>query len=615
MNKRHIVLLFLFVAFLGCFFQYARLDGFLHLGAVQNSSTASTPEKEEDAWADADSVLRDHYVILYDPTDVPSMYARHNAEKMLDEQKKSYESHPFYEESLDIPDDTRGVILATGRLGAVAAMHNVLDYVAGGGTAVLLQHVDARREEIPEETLAAFGIDEIENTEEEIEAPGVHFLTDFVIGAKDQSFEKGKVYGTTAMQLNLSDDDEIEAESVTGVPIIWNHDYGDGKTYSFNGVERDDKTNEGFLAAMISHCGEDSIYPVVGVKLFFIDDFPAPTPEGDFSKIYDETGLSTADFYREEWWPWMLDNAKKYHLKYTGLIIETYGNQVKGPFHELSGRSARDNVVIYGRELLKAGGELGLHGYNHQSLAVAGYNQDKLGYVPWENEDDMIEATKELYRYVKSLYPDYEFRVYVPPSDILSPEGYDAVKKAVPTVKIMSSLYDGLPSEKAFYQDYKRNDDGSFEIPRISSGYVPDSFMRWSVYSLINHLGVFSHFVHPDEMFYEESKDKSWADMKEGLTSFLTEMDEHYPWLTPVTASESMPYFNDFFDLDYRVVRKPDSFELHCWNHSGEVRFLLRSEKELDHAEGCTAELVDEDVYLIRMTGDSAKLVWKGASS
>ena len=137
MNKRHIILLFLFVAFLGCFFQYARLDGFLHLGAVQNSSTASTPEKEEDAWADADSVLRDHYVILYDPTDVPSMYARHNAEKMLDEQKKSYESHPLYEESLDIPEDTRGVILATGRLGAIAAMPDVLDYVAGGGTAVL----------------------------------------------------------------------------------------------------------------------------------------------------------------------------------------------------------------------------------------------------------------------------------------------------------------------------------------------------------------------------------------------------------------------------------------------------------------------------------------------
>ena len=608
MNKRNIVLLFFFAALLGCFFQYTRIDGFLHLGAVKNLVT--TQGAALAPWQDAEEVARDHYVIFYDPEDVPSMYARHNAEKMLTEQKKSFESHPLHE-AAEVPSDARGVILATGRLGAVASMPNVLSYVEQGGTAVLLAHLDPR-EPSGDDVLQALGVNTIGD---DVEAFGIHFLTDFVLGTKGETFEKGTIYSTMAKSVVLADDAELEAESASGVPMLWGHAYGGGHFYAYNGTERDDKTNEGFLAALISHCGEDSIYPVVGVKLFFIDDFPAPTPEGDFSKIYDETGLSTADFYREEWWPWMLDNAKKYHLKYTGLIIETYGKQVKGPFHELSGRSARDNVVIYGRELLKAGGELGLHGYNHQSLAVAGYNQDKLGYVPWENEDDMIEATKELYRYVKSLYPDYEFRVYVPPSDILSPEGYDAVKKAVPTVKIMSSLYDGLPSEKAFYQDYKRNDDGSFEIPRISSGYVPDSFMRWSVYSLINHLGVFSHFVHPDEMFYEESKDKSWADMKEGLTSFLTEMDEHYPWLTPVTASESMPYFNDFFDLDYRVVRKPDSFELHCWNHSGEVRFLLRSEKELDHAEGCTAELVDEDVYLIRMTGDSAKLVWKGASS
>ena len=45
MNKRHIVLLFLFVMFLGCFFQYARLDGFLHLDAVQNSSTESETQQ------------------------------------------------------------------------------------------------------------------------------------------------------------------------------------------------------------------------------------------------------------------------------------------------------------------------------------------------------------------------------------------------------------------------------------------------------------------------------------------------------------------------------------------------------------------------------------------
>ena len=610
MNQRNTVLLFLFVAFLGLFFQVARLDGFLHLGAVKNISWTSATAKKA-AWADADSALRDHYVIIYDPTDVSSMYARHNAETMLAEQKKSYESHPFYETAFVIPANTRGVFLATGRLGAVAAMRGVLGYVAGGGTAVLLQRPETS-EAIPADVLAALGIESIGG---KIDAQGLHFRTNFVIGTQGQSFEKGKIYLTEARELTLSKDAEVEVESVTGVPLLWKHAYGGGRIYGYNGTERDDKTNEGLLAAMIAHCGAEAIYPVVGVKLFFLDDFPAPTPEGDFSKIYKETGLSTVDFYRQEWWPWMLDAAKRYDLRYTGVMIETYGAQVKGPFRELPGRSARDNVIIYGRELLKAGGELGLHGYNHQSLAPAGYGEDVHGYVPWESEQDMIEATQELYRYAKSMYPDYDFRVYVPPSNVLSPEGYQAVKQAAPTVKIISSLYDGPPREKAYYQNYKRNDDGSYEIPRISAGFLPDSITRWSVYSLINHLGIFSHFVHPDEMFYKESKDKSWADMQEGLTGFLGEMEEHFPWLTPVTASESTSYFDDFFDLDYRVVRMPNYLEIHAWNYRGEARFLLRSDKVLDRTVDCTVDIVDDSVYLVHMKGESARLYWKGENT
>ncbi|MDY6349542.1 MAG: hypothetical protein SPL62_03460 [Selenomonas sp.] len=81
MNRRNLTLLFLLAALLGCFFQYARLNGFLHFGAVRNITLGDAATKQE-PWAGADSVARDHYVIIYDPTDVPSMYARHNAEKM-----------------------------------------------------------------------------------------------------------------------------------------------------------------------------------------------------------------------------------------------------------------------------------------------------------------------------------------------------------------------------------------------------------------------------------------------------------------------------------------------------------------------------------------------------
>lgn len=81
--------------------------------------------------------------------------------------------------------------------------------------------------------------------------------------------------------------------------------------YFYNGVEREDKSNRGILMAMLAHCGTDTLYPVVGVKIFFIDDFPAPVPEGYYEKIYQETGLSTSDFYRKAWWPFMKQLAQR----------------------------------------------------------------------------------------------------------------------------------------------------------------------------------------------------------------------------------------------------------------------------------------------------------------
>ena len=95
------------------------------------------------------------------------------------------------------------------------------------------------------------------------------------------------------------------------------------------------------------------------------------------------------------------------------------------------------------------------------------------------------------------------------------------------------------------------------------------------------------------------------------MEAFLGEFGVACPWLTPVTASESLPCFDDYFALDYRVKRAPAYLELHAWNHAGEARFLLRSSRVLDHAEGCTAEPVAESVYLVRLAGEAARLYWR----
>ena len=221
-------------------------------------------------------------------------------------------------------------------------------------------------------------------------------------------------------------------------------DSGQGKYIVCNSRERDDKNNYGTYTAILSQLNEDYIYPMMNIKLFYIDDFPSPVPEGNFDKIYQETGYNTSDFYRRLWWPEMLNNGEKYNVKYTGLIIESYGDQVKGPFKPLANGAARNSLIAYGRELLKAGGELGIHGYNHQSLAPAGYGQDKLGYATWESQADMEESLRELKRYIEDVYPGYEIHAYVPPSNILSPEGKAAVKNVFTDIKVYSSLWEGL---------------------------------------------------------------------------------------------------------------------------------------------------------------------------
>lgn len=63
------------------------------------------------------------------------------------------------------------------------------------------------------------------------------------------------------------------------------------------------------------------------------------------------------------------------------------------------------------------------------------------------------------------------------------------------------------------------------------------------------------------------------------MEAFLGEFGVACPWLTPVTASESLPYFDDYFALDYRVKRTPAYLELHAWNHAGEAaRLYWRTE-------------------------------------
>lgn len=599
--KKEIWSVFIVTALLGVFFQINRMDALLYINPWQNNL-------EEGNFLQAvgsQQQNRENYLLIYDPADVQSVLTRHIVEKIIHEQKKSIQSVPFYQPVV-IDSKCQGVVIATNKLKNLAAMTSIEQYVEQGGRAAILRNLQS--ELLPEDMVAQLGIASLG---QEISVSGIQVTGDMFLGLQGFGFDSD-IYTTAVTDVMLTSDAVPQVTSQEGHPIIWSHNSGQGKYIVCNSRERDDKNNYGIYTSILSQLKEDYIYPVMNMKLFFIDDFPSPVPEGNFERIYQETGLSTADFYRRLWWPEMLNNGEKYNVKYTGLIIENYGDQVKGPFMPLANVNARNSLIVYGRELLKAGGELGIHGYNHQSLAPAGYGQDSLGYATWESQADMEESLRELKRYIEDAYPGYEIHAYVPPSNILSPEGKAAVKNVFTDIKVYSSLWNGLATAKQYFQNFQLNADGTCELPRVTSGHVSTSEKMWENYIVVNYNGVFSHFVHPDEIFYEESENLTWTMMKQGMTDLLSELQNRFGWLEPVTATEGYEKMKDYFQMDYRLTRSEDGIKINAWDFHQPLTFILRTDKKIGSVTGGSAKRVQANAYVLTVTDGDFEIKWAG---
>ena len=122
--------------------------------------------------------------------------------------------------------------------------------------------------------------------------------------------------------------------------------------------------------AAIALMEDTCVYPVINVSSFFIDDFPSPVPFGTSKYIQRDYNMSIADFYAKVWWPDMLKMAREHGIEYTGLLIEQYTDHVTGEFPR---QTSTERFNHFAASLMNEGGEIGLHGYNHQPLVFTDY--------------------------------------------------------------------------------------------------------------------------------------------------------------------------------------------------------------------------------------------------
>lgn len=442
------------------------------------------------------------------------------------------------------------------------------------------------------------GISEKENLL--INSNGVEFLSPILPGVANRKFGLDFMRHTS-LPVSLNPESIIHIISADGsnVPILWETDFGQGKIVFVNTDQFIGKDSRGVISAAYSLLQDVVIYPVINSSVFFIDDFPAPVPEGFDEIIFRQFNRDIEGFYLNIWWPDMDEIRSKYKLKFSTVAIENYNYQTSPPFNYNSGQ--QDIFQFFGGFVLRNSGEIGYHGFNHIPFCKEKDQVNQiLDYPSWESARNMQSSILELNRFLRSMFPEQQLYVYVPVSNILCSEARGWLPNILPNLRIIASVY--LPDAEvpAYVQEFSEAEDGMIEFPRITSGYFPDNYMEWAT---VNELGlhfVFGHFIHPDDVLDSvRSQGKLWTDMRETLDEFLLWVYSSAPGIRNLTASEGAMAVQRFvrvspqYECDQKECRLTlDGFVDDAW-------FLMRTEHTPATIVNGAISPVTEGLYLV----------------
>ena len=427
---------------------------------------------------------------------------------------------------------------------------------------------------------------------------------DYMLGAQQTYVVENPYESSIIVQLN-SNTTKVYAHTSSGIPLIWSHEYGDGKFVVCN-ISYVSKAFRGIYSSAYTLLEDVFVYPVINSSTFYLDDFPSPTPSGDGEYIRRDYGMGIAEFYSSKWWPKVLALGEKHNIPYTGLIIETYEDNTG---EKLSQNKSIADYYYYGNMLLNKGGEIGYHGYNHQPLCGPDYTYtEDLGYKVWESYDAMFNSLDELRKFSTGIFPSADLSVYVPPSDVLSPEGRDLIGQEFPNIRVIASIYFEGPD--AYSQEFKVSEDGVVETPRIVSSCIIDDYMKFAAFSELNFHYVSSHFMHPDDLLDEDRGAAiGWEQLSSNLDEYMTWVDDSAKEIRHLTGSGMAGAVQRFVNISFDMNTSDSQVEITTDGLIDSAFYMIRvSEGELTGAVGGKLTKLNDTLYLLEAKENTVKI-------
>lgn len=435
-----------------------------------------------------------------------------------------------------------------------------------------------------------------------------YVVTEGITPSKDFMLGGGQTYMfsdpfKSSLSVALNDRAQVEAVSSNGrTPLVWRSSVESGTAVMCNiGIYV--KMVRGFYASAFSLLSSAMAYPVINSAAFYLDDFPSPVPSGNGKYIKRDYNMSISEFYSQVWWPDLVRLAERYGIRFTGVMIENYGDDTK---NDPVRQTDNTQFEYYGGLLLRQNGEIGYHGYNHQPLVLPNTDYgNEYPYVQWPNRKAIVDSLNELIAFQKTVLPAATSSVYVPPSNILSSEGRQIIGEDVPQIRAIASMAFPPDSSLEYVQEFGVAADGVVEAPRIVSGsMVNNSYMRLAAVSELNMHYVSTHFMHPDDLLDEDRGAKEgWETYRKGLEDYLDWLEQSAPSIRMQTGTECAAAVQRFSGLTVSMATSDDSWDLHLGNLIDQGWLMFRANNGTPgRVRGGSLTKLTGNLYLLKAT-------------
>lgn len=542
---------------------------------------------------EAEKSLKTTCLVLTDSRKEASMQAKKQFQQIFRDMKVGYRIVDVAEEEIpDFEEFETAVVLLSDLSPMEEDVLRLTDWVKEGGDALFALTLEKERYlSLIEQKL---GI--ISSGYENAQVNSIFPSEGFMLGG-GMGYEITDPFDS-AWSVELGENAVVHAwtDDEKKIPLVWETPYGEGK-FVVDNFGLYEKATRGFFAASYSLLTEVSAYPVINGSVFYLDDFPSPVPSGDGTYVKRDYGTNIADFYSSIWWPDTLKLAEKYGVIYTGVIIEDYNDRTDGVIER---NKDTERFQYFGSMLIRSGGEIGYHGYNHQPLSLGNVDYgNALPYHVWKDYDAMKAAVQELVDFGDDMFPGTEKSVYVPPSNVLSAEGRQMLAKEFPHIRTVAGIY--FIDDFAYEQEFEVADDGVVEQPRIISGGIIDEYMQMAALSELNMHFVNNHFMHPDDLLDKDrGAELGWEKLKNRLDEYMKWLYTSAPPIRNLTGSELSGAIQRYASVTVEKEMTENQVLFHLGNFYDEAYLMVRiNEGQPGNVTGGSLEHLTGNLYLL----------------